>query len=268
MTIKAQEFDKHKLYKQSVQEPEADIAIFKKLYQEKNPGKSLTTLKEDFCGTYTICCEWVKNNANHLALGVDYDQATIGYGTRKYLSSLDHEQQKRVKIYQQDVRQSIPEKADLTCALNFSYFIFKKRQDLKNYFKTALEGLNENGLLVLDIFGGSQCYEPNEEETEHEDLGFSYFWDQDSFDPITNHAKFYIHFKQKGRKKMEKAFTYDWRMWSIPEIKDILTEVGFKTVEAYWEGSDEDGDGNGEFVPVQSEENCESWIAYLVAQKN
>ena len=43
----------------------------------------------------------------------------------------------------------------------------------------------------MDIFGGSECYEANEEETEHDD--FSYFWDQDSYDPVTNEAMFYIH---------------------------------------------------------------------------
>jgi hypothetical protein len=262
-----QKFDKHELYKKSVQEPEADIDIFEKIYQEKNPGKSLVTLKEDFCGTYAICCEWARKNPNNKAIGVDYDQKTLSYGKEKYFSTLNEEQKQQVKIYQQDVRRPVDETADITCALNFSYFIFKERQELKEYFSSALNGLNEKGLFILDIFGGSQCYEPNEEETEHSDLGFSYFWDQDSFDPITNHAKFYIHFKIDGQKKVEKVFTYDWRMWSVPEIKDLLKEAGFKNVDIYWEGSDEDGDGNGEFEIVKNEENCESWIAYIVAQK-
>ena len=45
----------------------------------------------------------------------------------------------------------------------------------------------------MDCVGGSECYEANEEETDHEDDGFSYFWDQDSYNPITNEAQFYIH---------------------------------------------------------------------------
>ena len=52
--------------------------------------------------------------------------------------------------------------------------------------------------------------------TVFEEDDFSYFWDQDTYDPINNFAMFYIHFKRKGEKKIEKAFTYDWRMWTIP----------------------------------------------------
>ena len=57
-------------------------------------------------------------------------------------------------------------------------------------------------------------------------------------------------------------------MWSIPELKDILEEVGFKKVHVYWEGTDEDGDGDGEFKRVEKGEDCESWIAYLACEKN
>ena len=56
-------------------------------------------------------------------------------------------------------------------------------------------------------------------------------------------------------------------MWSIPELKDILEEVGFKKVNTYWEGTDEDGEGDGEFVLVDEGEDCESWVAYLACEK-
>ena len=72
----------------------------------------------------------------------------------------------------------------------------------------------------------------NEEETEHPDEGFSYFWDQDSFDPVSNHAKFYIHFKRRGEARQDRVFSYDWRMWSIPEIRDIMEDVGFREVHS------------------------------------
>ena len=65
---------------------------------------------------------------------------------------------------------------------------------------------------------------------------------------------------------MTNAFTYDWRLRSIPELKDILEEVGFKCT-VYWEGTDEDGEGDGEFEPAEQGEDCESWVAYLVCQK-
>lgn len=56
-------------------------------------------------------------------------------------------------------------------------------------------------------------------------------------------------------------------MWSIPELKDILLDAGFKNVRVYWEEDDEDGDGTGEFKEVQVGEEVEAWVAYLVAEK-
>ena len=74
---------------------------------------------------------------------------------------------------------------------------------MKKYFRSAYQSLHPKGVFILDIFGGSACQEANEEETIHET--FSYFWDQDSFNPITHDAQFYIHFKPKGGPKKEKS---------------------------------------------------------------
>ena len=78
---------------------------------------------------------------------------------------------------------------------------------------------------------------------------------------------FYIHFKPKGKKKVKKVFSYDWRLYSIPEIKDLLKEVGFERSQVYWEGTDKNGEGDGNFTPATEGEDCESWIAYIVAEK-
>ena len=103
------------------------------------------------------------------------------------------------------------------------------------------------------------------EETEHD--SHSYFWDCDDFNPLTNECQYYIHFKVNGQKH-EKIFSYDWRMWSIPEIKEILLDAGFSNVITFWEGEDEDGDGDGEFYVSRKEENCESWVTYIAAVLN
>ena len=97
-------------------------------------------------------------------------------------------------IHQADVLSKDLPKADVVAALNFSYFIFKDRNTLKQYFTAVHDTLNDQGLLVLDCFGGSKCYEANVEETEYEDEKFSYFWDQDTFEPLTNEAQFFHTF--------------------------------------------------------------------------
>lgn len=261
---KNKDFDKYWYYNKSVQSADVDVEFFQKTYRELK-GKKPIVFREDFCGTFKLSCEWAKLDSEYQSIGVDLDPEPIAYGKEHYLPKLTEEQASRIRIQEGNVLDDGLPKADIIAACNFSYSIFKKRQVLKEYFKKNLEALNEDGIFIMDIFGGSQCYEPNEEETEHD--GFSYFWDQDSFDPVTNEAMFYIHFKPKGQKKVKQAFTYDWRLWSIPEIKDLLEEVGFKNVHVYWEGTDEDGEGDGNFERVTSGEDCESWVAYIVSEK-
>jgi len=261
---KHRDFDKYWYYNKSVQSADVDVVFFRKTFNELR-GHDPKVFREDFCGTFKLSCEWVKLNENFRSIGVDLDLEPIDYGKAHYLPKLSDDQQKRVEILQGNVLDTNLPKADIIAACNFSYFIFKQRSMLKQYFANCKDALNSEGLFVLDIFGGSECYEPNEEETEHDD--FSYFWDQDSYDPVTNEATFYIHFKPKGQKKVKKAFTYDWRLYSIPEIKDMLEDVGFQNVHVYWEGTDEDGEGDGEFQRVTKGEDCESWVAYIVAEK-
>jgi hypothetical protein len=96
-----------------------------------------------------------------------------------------------------------------------------------------------------------------EEETEYDD--YTYVWDQASFDPINNHIVCHIHFRFSDGSALEKAFTYDWRIWSIPELRDILEEVGFKNVVTWWDCDDDI------IRPKTAVENLISWVAYLAA---
>ena len=257
-------FDKYRFYNKSVQSADVDVKFFRDTYMTLKKKKPIV-FREDFCGTFKLSCEWVKLNSEFRSIGVDIDAEPIGYGKKNYLSKLKKDQQKRVKIINGNVLKQNGSGVDIIAACNFSYLVLKERQLLKKYFSNNLKTLNKDGIFILDIFGGSQCYEPNEEETEHDN--FSYFWDQDSFDPVSNEAVFYIHFKPKGKKKIKEVFSYDWRLYSIPEIKDVLDEVGFRKTQVYWEGTDKNGEGDGEFKPVTRGEDCESWVAYIISEK-
>ena len=37
----------------------------------------------------------------------------------------------------------------------------------------------------------------------------------------------------------------DWRHYSLPELRDVLLEAGFASVDAYWEGTDATGRAGG-----------------------
>ncbi len=261
-----QPFDKYKYYHLSVQSPEADVSFMQDTYRSLR-SKKAKILREDFCAAFANCCSWVEQGSSFTAYGVDIDPEPIAYGKKNYLSKLKPSAQKRVQVLKRNVLSTKLPAADIICALNFSYFCFKERNTLAKYFRSAYKTLKKDGILVMDCFGGSQCQEANIEETEHEEHGFSYFWDQDSFDPITHHAQFYIHFKRKGEARRNKVFSYDWRMWTIPELRELLKEAGFKDTKVYWEGTTRDGEGNGVFKATEVGEECESWIAYIVASK-
>jgi len=253
--------EKYLMYEESVQNHECDIDFindeYAKIYQKK-----AVSFREDFGGTAAMACDWVKQSPEHTAWGVDLDPEPISFGFENHYAKLNDEQKTRMQYVQGNVLERRDFKADIICAFNFSYFIFKKRNDLLNYFKIVKEGLTKDGVFFVDIFGGTECCQELVEETEHDD--HSYFWDCDKFNPLTGEVLYYIHFKKDGI-KFNRAFTYDWRMWSIPEIKDIMLDAGFSKVQTYWEGEEEDGTGDGEFTMSEEEENCESWVTYLCA---
>jgi hypothetical protein len=102
------------------------------------------------------------------------------------------------------------------------------------------------------------------ERTRHS--GFTYLWEQDQYDPIGNFARFHIHFKFHDRGGIRKAFTYEWRLWTIPEIRELLIEAGFRHVDIYWEGIDRrSGYGNSIFRKCTRATNSPGWIAFFVA---
>ena len=260
---KIEPFDKYKIYTQAVQSPDTDVRFFKKVYRQTRDGKKPKRFREDFCAAYAISCEWVKLDKENIAYGVDLDPETLDYGHNNNFPYLNKDQRRRIMILEADVLKVKTPKMDIIAAMNFSYCFFKEREKLKAYFAKAYKDLKSDGVFIIDCFGGSMTQEPNEENTKHRN--FVYYWDQVSFDPVSYEAMFYIHFWRKGERKCrEKVFTYDWRLWTIPELRDLMTEVGFKRVDIYWEGTTRSGAGDGVFRKVKKGEHCEAWIAYVV----
>jgi hypothetical protein len=125
---------------------------------------------------------------------------------------------------------------------------------------------DDDGIFICDAYGGSDSFIEMEEE-RHLD-GFTYVWDQNHYNPITGDVINHIHFRFPDGSALEEAFTYEWRLWTIPEIRELLMEAGFGKVTVWWEGDDEDGEaGDGEFEPSERGEACPGWIAYLTAEK-
>lgn len=255
--------DRHWLYQESVQSPEVHFEFFDRVYRERN-GVKPRVMKEDFCGTALISKEWVEWRDDNVAIGVDLDGPTLAWGKKHNLSKLDDEQRSRVILKRANVLNVTSPKADIVCALNFSYNIFHTRDTLRAYFVAARKSLKRGGIFSGDMFGGWEAQKPMQERTRHS--GFTYVWDQHKFDPIHNNGVYYIHFEYHDGGGIRRAFKYDWRLWTIPEVLELLDEAGFKDVKIYWEEIDRStGFGNSKFRRQRTATNAEGWIAYFVA---
>ncbi len=256
--------DIYRLYQLSVQDPPREIRFIRRTFRNLR-GRDPFRLREDFCGTAYLACEWVRRIPGGVAAAVDLDPVPLEYAREKLLPALGRKAS-RLSLIQDDVLRARTFRADVITAYNFSYFIFKERKRLAQYFSTARRNLVSDGILFLDIYGGPQAQQILEESTEHD--GFTYVWEQATYNPITGEMQCYIHFDLPGGKRIRRAFSYNWRLWGLPEIRDLLREVGFREVLVYWEGTDtETGGGNGVFRLTTRGDDSLSWIAYVVAVK-
>lgn len=265
----AEKADKFDCYQRSVQSPEHEIEFFEQAYREQFKRKPIT-LREDFCGTFAVCCEWVKSSPKRTALGVDLCEETLDWGREHNLAKLSDSEKKRVRLLQQDVRKRNRPQVDVLAAQNFSFWIFKTRAEVIEYFRIARSNLTADGVMIMDMMGGGDCY--LEDHTDKRVIrkgkrGFKYHWQQASFNPVTADASFYISFKFNDGSKLKRAFEYHWRFWTIPEVREMLQEVGFSASHVYWEEEDEDGEDTGNWSRSETAPSNPSWLAYIVAVK-
>ena len=266
----AERADKHALYQVSVQSPGVDIEFFEAEFARYRGRKPLR-LREDFCGTALLSTAWCKSDPKRTALGVDLDGATLEWGRVHNLEPAGPEVAKRVKLAQADVRETRFQKVDLTLAMNFSYCVFHTRDQLQEYFAAAREGLVRDGVLALEVYGGTESMSVMSEERPVKG-GATYIWEQEKFSPIDHHTLCHISWRFKDDSVLTRAFTYDWRLWTLPELRELLLAAGFKQVKIYFERVDGDEDdefltGTGEFIEQTEIDNQEAWLAYVIALK-
>jgi len=243
----AERADKYVLYQAAVQSPEHEAKFCYRLYR-KAFGEHPTTLREDFCGTHAICCEWVKRHEHTRAIGVDLDPEPLQWGREHNQAELTDAQRARLTLERDDVRKTGFGKADVVAAQNFSYFIFDTRESLRGYFEAARENLAEKGVLLLDMLGGSEMHDEDQEDIRKIEgcKKVKYVWDQERFNPITHYTRFHIHFRFKDGSAIEPAFSYEWRLWTLPEIRELLQEAGFDRITVLWEKDEGNGDDEQE----------------------
>lgn len=234
------------LYERSVQDPPQTVRLVTEMYENIFQSTPLR-LREDFCGSFAVGREWVRSLEERTALGIDISAKTLAQAKRRIRRDLDPGQHRRIQLKRSDVRVRTP-KSDIILAENFSFFALKDRAALVAYFKAAAASLSKNGALMLDMIGGREfTHTPRVEQrrikVESPRRGlpetFTYYWRQKRFDPSSGLSLYAIDFKVRQR-LIRDAFVYDWRVWSLPEVRDCLSEAGFGEVILFWEDDDKD----------------------------
>lgn len=199
--------DRHQLYQWAVQEADNELLLFDRVYRRRH-GRLPRVLREDFCGTGLVACHWAQSGAQRIAYGLDLDAATLAWGRERNVRPLGPAAA-RIDLRRADVRSVTSPRADVICALNFSYSVFHQPRELVRYLIAARKSLAEGGVVILDAYGGWEAQQEKEEPREVTCPAgtFTYVWHQAAFNPIDNRTLCHIHFEVPGWGRMERAFT-------------------------------------------------------------
>lgn len=225
-------------------------------------GYNPRSLREDFAGPAGLSAEWVGQSPRHKAVAIDIDPEPLGHAPSAA----------RLTKKVADATRAIV-KADVIALFNFAACEIHDRAALVAYFRSLRRSLNARGIAALDIYGGANAYIPGSLTTHARVPGtkqrIKYTWQQVQADPATGMVENRLHFAI-GARKWPSAFVYNWRLWSIPELKDAFREAGFAKVDVYDRLGDAiDHKGNLRLRPVSPETPLdEDYVVYLVARKS
>lgn len=267
--------DRHVLYENAVQGVKGQVDFLERIFR-KERKRTFTTLREDFCGTAQLSVEWVRRRRSNRAWGVDLHEPTLQWCRRHHLPGLDGAAD-RLALMRGDVLRAGTPPVDVTCAFNFSFNVFKDRALLVKYFRKVYRGLTPQGMFFLDEFGGPESHTNIIETKKVKPVTgpdgtrfepYTYVWEQTDYNPITHDVKCYIHFTFKDGTRMNRAFAYDWRLWTVPELREMLREAGFRRTDVYLQGWDETRkEENGVFRRRTRYDDWDSWYGYIAAVK-
>lgn len=262
---KLESTDPHYLYQRSVQSPAFELDFIDETFKSIR-GRKPYTMREDFCGTALSSCEWVKRHKKNRAIAIDIDANVLNWCRENNYSLLNEGQKKRLEIRNKNILSSKTPDIDVCQAFNFSYWVFQERKIMLRYFKNIHRSLCVDGVFFLDAFGG---YEAHKVQREKRDVdGFSYTWEQETYNAVTAQMQCRIHFQLPGGKKINNAFSYEWRLWGARELREILLDAGFRKATLYLQEFDEETDEPlDNFIATDHALDYACWVGYLVAEK-
>ena len=78
--------DRYLLYQNSVQDAPADAAFLDDEFHRRRARRA-RSLREDFCGTAALSCEFVARHPGSRAIGVDLDPDPLAWGREHNIAS-------------------------------------------------------------------------------------------------------------------------------------------------------------------------------------
>lgn len=223
--------DKYDLYVRTFQSPDADLSFVERVFTKLN-STSPIALREDFCGTGVVAANWVKRSGSNSAIGIDIDSEPLRWFNENVVPKLSPDEQKRIEVVNDDLRTFKSEMVDCILALNHSFMTFKSRDVLKGYLESCRKSLSNGRVFIADIYAGSEARCPGMDFLQT-DPSCKTIWCQSKFNPLTNEALNRVHFVFSDGSKLLDAFVYDWRLWSVAEMVELLLEVGFSSVSVF-----------------------------------
>jgi len=247
--------DRHALYELCVQSTKHLEPFLRAVH-----GGGPRVLGEDFAGTAALSHRWAREVGGGRAVAVDLDAEALRFRGAA----------EGVETIEADVL-ACERPADVVFVGNFSIGYRHTRGDLVAYLEHARSRLNAGGVFVCDTYGGESAFLTGEVHRDHYIAGgdvpeclvphrgkrVRYTWEQRDADPVTGMVTDVCHFRvvdAGGTIELElpDAFVYRWRLWSIPELRDALTDAGFAGVEVYSKTADAvDQDGNVYVRPIE-----------------
>jgi hypothetical protein len=213
-----------------------------------------------------LCAAWCASDARRTATGTDLDEVELAWGAAHVLPAAagGGDAPERMCLLLADVRDdplAAPRlasgwgcafwhdaawkelrarRADVACALNSAICFMHSREDADRYCRQARAMTAAPGIFVMDLQGGATMEKALTQRTRLPSC--DYLWSQDGFDPVSRLISCHIGFRLRGRRgapppptppALRRAFSYRWRLWTLPEVCDMLRQAGFASTHVW-----------------------------------